>query len=193
MFKPLILSLLLVGSIGAAQAASTTYTIEPTHTQVLFTYSHFGFSNITLRFDTVEGTISYDPAAPAKSTVNVSIPTASISTGVAKFDEHIKAPDFFDVAKYPTATFKSTKVESVAKDKLKVTGNLTIHGVTKPVVMDASVNKVGMHGYAKVPAAGFDGVIKIKRSDFGVGAYAPAVGDDVTIKITVEALGTKAK
>jgi polyisoprenoid-binding protein YceI len=193
MLKPLFLSLLLVSSIGAAQAASTTYTLEPTHTQVLFSYSHLGFSNITLRFDTVEGTITYDPAAPAKSTVNVTIPTASISTGVAKFDEHIKAPDFFDVAKYPTATFKSTKVAAAGQGKLKVTGDLMIHGVTKSVVMDVTTNKIGTHPRANVPAAGFDGAIKIKRSDFGVGAYAPAVGDDVTIKITVEALGPKAK
>jgi polyisoprenoid-binding protein YceI len=192
MLKPLFLSLMLVGSIGAAQAAGTTYNIEPTHTQVLFSYSHFGFSNITLRFDKVEGSIVYDAAAPAKSSVTVTIPTASVNTGVAKFDEHIKSPDFFDVAKYPAATFKSTKVVAAGKGKLQVTGDLTIHGVTKSVVMDASVNKVGVHPYAKVPAAGFDGSIKIKRSDFGMGAYTPAVSDDVTIKITVEALAPKA-
>jgi polyisoprenoid-binding protein YceI len=191
MLKPFLLSLLLVSGIGAANAASTTYTIEPTHTQVQFTYTHFGFSNITLRFDQVEGSIVHDAAAPAKSTVNVTIPTASLSTGVAKFDEHIKSPDFFDVAKFPTATFKSTKVVALGKGKLKVTGDLMIHGVTKSVVMDVTTNKLGIHGYAKVPAAGFDASIKIKRSDFGVGAYAPAVSDDVTIKITVEALAAK--
>ncbi len=192
MLKPFLLSVMLVGGIGAAQAASTTYTIEPTHTQVLFSYSHLGFSNITLRFDKVEGSIVYDAAAPAKSSVSVSIPTDSVNTGVAKFDEHIKSPDFFDVAKYPTATFKSTKVVAAGKGKLQVTGDLTIHGVTKSVVMNATVNKIAEHPMRKVPAAGFDGSIKIKRSDFGMGAYTPAVGDDVTIKITVEALGPKA-
>jgi polyisoprenoid-binding protein YceI len=192
MLKPFLLSVMLVGGIGAAQAASTTYTIEPTHTQVLFSYSHLGFSNITLRFDKVEGSIVYDAAAPAKSSVSVSIPTDSVNTGVAKFDEHIKSPDFFDVAKYPTATFKSTKVVAAGKGKLQVTGDLTIHGVTKSVVMNATVNKTAEHPMRKVPAAGFDGSIKIKRSDFGMGAYTPAVGDDVTIKITVEALGPKA-
>lgn len=192
MLKPFLLSVMLVGGIGAAQAASTTYTIEPTHTQVLFSYSHLGFSNITLRFDKVEGSIVYDAAAPAKSSVSVSILTDSVNTGVAKFDEHIKSPDFFDVAKYPTATFKSTKVVAAGKGKLQVTGDLTIHGVTKSVVMNATVNKIAEHPMRKVPAAGFDGSIKIKRSDFGMGAYTPAVGDDVTIKITVEALGPKA-
>jgi polyisoprenoid-binding protein YceI len=185
-FKRLALASLLAVAAFGAQAADK-YNIDPTHTQVEFTYSHLGFSNITGRFDTVEGDFLFDPADPTKSSVSITIPVSSMSTGVAKLDEHLQKPDFFDAAAFPTATFKSTGVTAAGEGQLKVAGDLTIHGVTRPVVLDVTINKIGEHPMAKVPAAGFDATTTIKRSDFGVGAYVPMVGDEVRIDITVEA------
>lgn len=188
--KRLALASLLVFATLPAFAAEP-YAIDPTHTQVEFTYSHFGFSNITGRFDQVESEFLFDPADPAASSVKVTIPMASLSTGVAKLDEHLKTADFFDVAQFPTATFASTGVTVAGEGKLAVAGELTIHGVTRPVVMDVTINKVGTHPMTQAPAAGFDAAFTIKRSEFGVGAYAPAVSDEVRIEITVEAQKAK--
>jgi polyisoprenoid-binding protein YceI len=146
-----------------------------------------GFSNITGRFDTVQGEFLFDPADPTQSSVSITIPVESISTGVDKLDEHLLKADFFDAATYPTATFKSTGVTAAGEGALKVAGDLTIHGVTRPVVLDVTINKVGEHPMRKVPAAGFDASTTILRSDYGVGGYVPVVGDEVRIDITVEA------
>ncbi|TNJ32841.1 YceI family protein [Arenimonas terrae] len=185
MFKRLVLASLLAVAAFGAQAADR-YTIDPTHTQVEFTYSHFGFSNITGRFDTVESEFLFDAQDPTQSSVKVTIPMASLSTGVEKLDAHLLNADFFDAEKFPTATFTSTAVTAAGEGQLKVAGDLTIHGVTRPVVLDVTINKIGEHPMAKTPAAGFDARTVIKRSDFGVGGYAPAVSDEVTIEITVE-------
>ena len=183
-------TLVLAGLFALATApafAADAYKIDPTHTQVEFTYSHFGFSNITGRFDKVESEFAFDAADPSQSSVSVTIPMDSISTGVAKLDEHLLSADFFDAAQYPTATFTSTGVTVAGEGKLAVAGDLTIHGVTRPVVMDVTINKVGEHPMSKKQAAGFDASFEIKRSEFGVGGYAPAVSDEVRIEITVEA------
>lgn len=176
-----------------AFAATTAYTLDPGHTQVVFSWNHFGYSNPTAQFGKVEGTLEFDQADPTQSSVNVDIKIASINSNVAKFDEHLKSADFFDVAKFPAATFKSTKVEKgSAPDQLKVSGDLTIHGVTHPATLDVKVNKVGEHPMRKAPAVGFDASTTIKRSDFGIGKYAPNVSDEVKIAITVEAIEAKA-
>ncbi|WP_290887357.1 YceI family protein [Arenimonas sp.] len=185
-FQRLALASLLAVAAFGAQAADK-YDIDPTHTQVEFTYSHMGFSNITGRFDTVQGEFLFDPANPTQSSVNITIPVESISTGVDKLDEHLLKADFFDAATYPTATFKSTGVTAAGEGALKVAGDLTIHGVTRPVVLDVTINKIGEHPMRKVPAAGFDATTTILRSDYGVGGYVPVVGDEVRIDITVEA------
>lgn len=190
MFKRLALATLLTVAFLPAFAADK-YAIDPTHTQVEFTYSHFGFSNITGRFDQVESEFYFDAADPTQSSVKVTIPMASLSTGVEKLDEHLLTADFFDAAQFPTATFTSTGVTAAGEGKLKVAGDLTIHGVTRPVVMDVTINKVGTHPMTKANAAGFDASFDIKRSEFGVGGYAPAVSDEVRIEITVEAQQAK--
>jgi polyisoprenoid-binding protein YceI len=125
--------------------------------------------------------------------VEVTLPLANLDTHVSALDEHLKKPDFFDADKYPVVTFKSTRVEPLGGNKFKVTGDLTVHGVTKPVVLDATLNKAGMQPMLKVPAVGFDATGTIKRSDFGVGAYVPNVSDEVQIRITTEAEAGKAK
>ena len=176
----------LLATGTAVQAAPVTYTLDPGHTMVLFSWNHFGFSNPTANLNQVDGTLVYDEAAPTKATVDVTLPLSGLDTFVPKLDEHLKSADFLDAAKYPTVTFKSTKVTSAGKDKLKVTGDLTVHGVTKPVTLDVTVNKVGPHPMMKVQTAGFDATATIKRSDFGVGAYVPNVSDEIKIRITTE-------
>lgn len=171
-----------------AFAKPVVYTIDPSHAQVQFTYSHFGYSNITGRFDTLEGTITYDPSEPAASSVEVKVSTSSVSTGVAKLDEHLRTADFLDTAAFGDATFKSTKVEEAGTGKLKVSGDLTIHGVTLPATFDVTINSVGEHAMKKKPAAGFDATGTIDRTTFGIDKYAQATGNDVKLSITAEAL-----
>lgn len=182
----------LLATAFATQAAPVTYQLDPSHTMVLFSWNHFGFSNPTADLGIGKGTLVFDAADPAKSSVDVTMPLAKLDTHVSALDEHLKKPDFFDAAKYPMVTFKSTKVEALGGDHFKVTGNLTVHGVTKPVVLDATLNKSGQHPMLKVPAIGFDATATIKRSDFGVGAYVPAVSDEIQIRITTEAHAGKA-
>lgn len=190
--KRFVFAALLALSSSTAFAADR-YEIDPTHTQVQFGYSHFGYSHITGRFDQVKGEFLFDAADPTKSSIEVSIPVASISTGVAKLDEHLQSADFFDTGKFPEATFKSGSITVVSEGKLAVAGELTIHGVSKPVVLDVTINKAGQHPMTKVLAAGFDASTTLKRSDFGVGAYAPAVSDEVSIRITLEAQKAEAQ
>lgn len=184
--KRFLLASLLAVASASAFAAPVPYTLDPNHTQIQFSYNHFGFSNITGRFDKFEGDFQFDAAHPEKSSVSVTIPIDSVDMGVEKLDAHLKTPDFFDAAKFPTMSFHSTKVSKVDGHHLRVAGDLSIHGVTKPVVLNVTINKIGEHPMAKVAAAGFDASTKIKRSDFGVGNYAPAVSDEVTIHITTE-------
>lgn len=175
----------------AIQIASGTYKLDPSHTDVLVQWNHMGFSNPSAHFGNAEGTLVFDSADVTKSTVEVKLPLSGLNSFTAKFDEHLKSADFFDAAKFPAATFKSTKVEAAGTNKLTVTGDLTIKDITKPVVLDVTINGGGEHPMAKVPAAGFDATTTIKRTDFGVGAYAPNVSDEVKVRITTEATGEK--
>lgn len=187
--KRLLLAVaLFAGIAGAAQAAK--YDIDARHTQVFFTYNHFGYSNITGRFTEVSGTFDFDAKDPTKSSIEVQLPISSVSTGVVKMDEHLRSPDMFDEAQFPTASFKSTKVTSAGGNKLKVAGDLTIHGVTRPVVLDVTVNSTAPK--RDTPAAGFDATTTIKRSDFDVKFMLPAVADEVKLSITMEAKAAEA-
>jgi polyisoprenoid-binding protein YceI len=178
---------------SASASAATTYTLDPNHTQVQFVWNHYGFSNLTAQFGKVEGTLDFDASDPAKSTVSATVTMASVDTNSKKLDEKIVAADYFDVTKFPTATFKSTHVEKGATpDRLKVTGDLTIHGVTKPVMLDVSVIRVGDHPMRKAPAAGFDATATIKRSDFGITNYLPMAADEIKLHIVAEAVEAKA-
>ncbi|WP_049623095.1 YceI family protein [Frateuria defendens] len=183
----------LLGAAVSAQADPVTYKLDPTHTMVLFSWNHFGFSNPSANLGLSEGTLVFDEKSPAKSSVDVTLPLSNLDTFVPKLDEHLKKPDFLDAEKYPTVTFKSTKVQALGGGKFKVTGDLTVHGVTKPVVLDAKLNKVGEHPMAKVPAIGFDATASLKRSDFGVGAFVPNVSDEIKIRITTEARAAATK
>lgn len=177
----------------AAFATPHTYTMDPGHTQVMFTWSHFGFSNPTANFNTVKGTLTYDPAHPSHSSVQVSMPVSSIDTHVPALDEHLKSDDFFNAKKYPMVTFKSTKVTPAGAHKLTVVGNLTVHGKTHPVTLHATLNKMGMQPMEKKPAIGFSATGTLKRSWFGVDKYVPMVSDTIHLRITVEALENSTK
>ncbi|WP_119719348.1 YceI family protein [Cognatilysobacter tabacisoli] len=192
MFKRLTLAAALAAASFAATAAPVAYKMDANHTSVVASWSHFGFSNPIANFGQVDGVINYDPQNVGQSSVNVTIPLAGLDTRVAKFDEHLRSADFFDAAKFPTITFKSTRVEAAGDRKLRVFGDLTIKGITKPAVLDVTINKIGEQPMAKRPAAGFDASTVIKRSDFGVDKYAPNVSDEVTITITTEAVVAKA-
>jgi polyisoprenoid-binding protein YceI len=190
MKRPLIAAALALAST-VAFAAPLTYKIDANHTDVVASWSHFGFSNPIAHFGKVDGSITYDPANVGASKVEVTIPLSGLNSHVADFDAHLRSADFFDADKFPTITFKSTSVKAAGKGKLKVTGDLTIKGTTKPVVLDVTINKVAVQPMAKREAAGFSATATIKRSDFGVGLYAPNVSDAVKLSITTEAIVPK--
>lgn len=191
MRKSLILATALLLT-GNAVAAPVSYKIDPNHTEVIAGWSHFGFSTPTARLSQIEGVIVYDADKVAKSSVNVTLPLAGLNSGIPDLDEHLRSADFFDATTYPTITFVSTSVEAAGEGKLRVTGDLTVHGVTRPVVLDATLNKVGEHPMGKRAAIGFDGSTTIKRSEFGLNKYVPNVSDEVTLRITTEAMVPKA-
>jgi polyisoprenoid-binding protein YceI len=188
-----ILGVALAAASAYAFAAPVTYTIDPAHTDVIAQWNHLGFSNPIAHFGQVEGTITYDPDNVAASSVEVVLPMAGLSSHVPAFDKHLRSDDFFDAEKFPQATFKSTAVESAGEGKLKITGDLTIKDITRPVVLDATINKVGTHPMTSQPAAGFDAVATLKRTDFDLGMNVPHVSDEVQLRITTEAAVPKAK
>ncbi|WP_338759514.1 YceI family protein [Massilia sp. METH4] len=170
-----------------ALAAPKIYTADATHTFPRFSYSHLGFSSQQSTFNKTSAEVVFDQAAK-KASVDVSIDMKSVNTGSALFNEHIQAPDFFDTAKFPTATFKSTSVAFEGDRPVRVDGNLTIKGITRPVALTVTSFQAKPHPMMKKDAIGANAYTVIKRSEFGAGAYAPAVGDDVRIDISFEAL-----
>jgi polyisoprenoid-binding protein YceI len=189
--KRLLAAAALALATTVAFAAPLTYKIDANHTDVIASWSHFGFSNPIAHFGKVDGFITYDPAKVGDSKVEVTIPLSGLNSHVEAFGEHLRSDDFFDAANHPNITFKSTSVKSAGKDKLAVTGDLTIKGITKSVTLDVTINKLGVQPMAKREAAGFEATTTIKRSDFGVGKYAPNVSDEVKISITTEAIVPK--
>jgi polyisoprenoid-binding protein YceI len=179
-------------AIASAPLHAMTYTFETGHTQGVIRWNHLGFANPSAQFSLVEGTLDFDPASLAKSSVQVTIPLAAMSTGVPDLNSDFRSADFFDLDKFPTATFKSTKVEKTGKpDRLKVTGDLNLHGITRPVILDVTINKIGTNPRNQLPTIGFEATAMLKRSDFGLGRYVPQVSDAVDLHITAEAAEAK--
>jgi polyisoprenoid-binding protein YceI len=175
-------------ALASCSLGATTYTLESKHSMGTIRWGHLDFSNPTAQFNQIEGTLEFDPAAPARSTVMVTIPLSHLTSGVPDLDEDLRSPTFFDLARYPAATFTSTRVETTGMaNQLKVTGNLSLRGVTKPVTLDVTINKVGTNPRLHLPAVGFEATATLKRSDFGMGKYVPQVSDEVTIHITSQA------
>ena len=173
-------------AVEAIKPVSGTYQLDPSHTDVLAQWTHFGFSQPSAQFGISEGALTWDADDVSKSSVQVTMPVTAINSFVAKLDEHLKGGDFFDAAKFPNATFKSTSVAAAGTNKLTVTGDLTIKDITRPVTLDVTLNGAGEYPMLKKQAIGFSATATIKRSDFGVGAYAPNVSDEVQLRITTE-------
>ncbi|MCH7310920.1 YceI family protein [Acinetobacter sp. ANC 4805] len=189
--KTLSLGLAITLASSVTLAAPVDYKIDPTHTATVFSWNHFGFSTPSANFTNIQGVIKVDNEKPANSSVEVTIPLSSVNTNVAALDKEFQEEAWFNAAKYPNITFKSTKVETKDKKHFKITGNLTVKGVTKPVVLNAILNKQGEHPMAKVPAIGFNATTSFDRSAFGIGNYVPNVGDKITVNITTEATAVK--
>lgn len=182
-------TLSLLGALAAvpAFAASNTYVLDPSHSQIVFDYNHLGYSTSYGMFSGFEGKIAFDDADPAKSAVEVSFPVKTMLTGWQERFDHLMNKDFFDATDEELVTFKSTAIEVTGEKTAKITGDLTLNGVTKPVVLDAVLNQLGEHPMAKKPWAGFSATAQVKRSDYNLGQFAPFVSDEVNLNISVEA------
>lgn len=165
---------------------SGDYALEDTHGYITFSYSHLGFSTPHISFNKFTVDLQADSANPANSKISVVIDATSIDSRVDEFDEHLNGSDYFDTANHPTITFNSTGIEQSSDTMLVVTGDLTIKGVAKPVTLNVTINKAADHPMRKVPTIGISAGGKLSRTEFGLGKFAPVVGDEVTLYITAE-------
>ena len=188
-FAPLLLAAALA---SANSMAADTYVIDSAHSLQIFKYQHLGLSFARGRFDKTSGSITLD-AGKKTGSADVSIDVNSINTGVAKLDEHLKGKDFFDAAQFPAITFKSSEFKFKGDQPESVAGDLTIHGVTKPVTLTITNFACKDHPMAKLPACAANATAHIKRSEFGVGGYVPMVSDEVELDLEVEAIQKPAK
>jgi polyisoprenoid-binding protein YceI len=185
-----LLSVVMLFSFTSHVSANSTYVIDTAgvHYYAGFQISHLGFSTMHGRFDTLSGTIKYDDAEPTNSQVNVTIKASSINTNMAKRDAHLKSPDFFNVEEFSDITFVSTKFVKTGEKTAQMTGNLTMMGVTKSITLDTTLVNIGANPFSKAQTAAWSARGTIKRSDFGSKYGAPAIGDEVTLIIDIEAL-----
>ena len=173
-------------SLANFSVPSGTYELEKTHGYITFSYNHLGFSTPHVGFNSFDVSLEADAEDPSKSSVQVTIDAASIDSRVDEFDKHLNGPDYFDTEKHPEITFSSTSMTSTGENTFAVAGDLTIKGVTKPIVLNATINKADKHPLRGVPTIGLSASGTVSRTEMGLGAYVPAVGDEVTINITVE-------
>ncbi|MCW9044526.1 MAG: YceI family protein [Pseudopelagicola sp.] len=187
MKTPMIAAALVLGA-GIASAEPVAYTLDPSHSQILFSYNHLGFSTTYGMFAGFEGQIMFDKDAPAASSVSVAFPVRSMLTGWEERFAHFMSADFFAASEDEMVTFVSTGIEVTGETTAQITGDLTLNGVTKAVVLDAVLNQSGDHPMAGKPWAGFDATTTLVRSDYGLGEFAPYVSDDVEVMISIEAM-----
>ena len=173
-----------VASADASKVEAGVYNIEPEHSRITFGVSHMGFTNYYGEFRNASGLLTLDPTKPDSSSVDVKIPTGSVMVPNAKLKEELDGDQWLDAAKYPDITFKSTKVAKTGADTAKVTGEFTVHGVTKPLNLNVKFNGDGTNPLDKTYTSGFEATGMIKRSDYGVKTYVPLIGDDVDIMIS---------
>jgi len=185
---PLIAAALTTLVATSVAAAPEKYVLDNSHSQILFSYNHLGFSTTWSMFSGFGGEIMFDADAPASSSVSVSMPLKSMYTGWEKRFEHFMSPDFFDATDDSMVSFTSTAIEVTGENTALITGDLVINGVSKPVVLDAMLNQAGEHPMAGKPWLGFTASTKILRSEFGVGKFAPYVGDELNVMISIEAM-----
>lgn len=185
--KSLVLAAAVLSTSATVALAAERYTLDPSHSQVLFSYNHLGYSTTFGMFSGFEGEIMFDQDDPAKSSVNVSMPTKSMFTGWEQREGHFMSDDFFGATDKDVITFVSTSIEVTGDATALITGDLTMNDVTKSVVLDATLNQAGTHPQAGKEWAGFDATTTLVRSDFGLGAYAPYVSDEVAVQLSIEA------
>ena len=191
--KSLLLTAALAFSATAIFAAPDSYTVDPSHSQVAFSYNHAGYSTTYGLFSGFEGEIVFDQEDPARSSVRVSIATEKMLTGWGdRDDQFLKSGDFFKTADHPAVTFTSTSIEVTGEKTARISGDLTLNGVTKEVVLDAALNAVvdayPFPPFAGKKAAGFSATTTLLRSEFGLGLFAPFIGDKVELRISIEAI-----
>ncbi|MFM1982167.1 MAG: hypothetical protein RJB22_886 [Pseudomonadota bacterium] len=174
----------LPGQVDASRVEAGTYMVDNHHAQIQWTVNHFGFNDYFGIFGQPTGSLTIDPAKPNDAKVKITIPVTELATSRADLTKHMMTPDFLDAAKFPTASFESTKVEA-SGTRAKITGNLTLLGVTKPVVLDAEFTGAGKNPMSQKATIGFHGTTTLKRSDWGMAKYVPMVGDDVKINISI--------
>ena len=173
---------------GIASAEPVAYTLDASHSQILFSYNHLGFSTTYGMFSGFEGEIAFDKEDPAASSVSVAFPVREMMTGWEERFAHFMSEDFFGADENEMVTFVSTGIEVTGETTAKITGDLTLNGVTKSVVLDAALNQAGEHPMAGKDWAGFDATTTLVRSDYGLGKFAPYVSDEVEVMISVEAM-----
>ncbi|GJD77517.1 YceI family protein [Methylobacterium gregans] len=192
---PLALGLLAAPALAQNAEGPTTdpnqvrpgaYVLDPAHGKITWSLSHLGYSTYFGQITDVTGEATLDPKEPAKSRLSVTIRTDSVSGLNPKLDQHLKTPDFFDTRQFPTATFRATSVEPTGPTTARVVGDLTLKGVTKSAAFDATFNQAGISPVDKQYTVGFDGRAVIKRSDFGISAFLPILGDEVTLRLEGE-------
>lgn len=178
---------LTLGTATTALAAPETFDLDPSHSQILFSYDHLGYSTTWNMFSGFGGKIEFDQEDPAASSVTVSIPVRSLFTGWEERFEHFMGDEFFAATEDEMIGFQSTGIEVTGENTAKITGDLTLNGVTKPVVLDAVLNKHAPNPMTGKDALGFNATTTLIRSEFGLGQAAPYVGDEVSVSISVEA------
>jgi len=178
------LALLGTGSL----ADSVKYNLDPSHSQIVFSYDHIGFSTTYGMFSGFAGEINFDETDPATSSVSVSMQARSMITGWEARLGHFMSPDFFDAADDEMVSFRSTSIEVTGENTALIIGDLSLNGVTKSVTLDAKLNKADTHPMANKRWLGFDATTELKRSDYGLGAFAPVISDKVDVKISLEAM-----
>ncbi|MCL6283124.1 YceI family protein [Ruegeria sp. 2012CJ41-6] len=186
--KTTLFAAALATAATAGYAAPEKYILDSSHSQVVFDYNHLGFSTTYGMFSGFEGEIMFDAENPADSSISVAIPVMSMFTGWEKREEHIMSDDFFGASEGDLVTFTSTGIEVTGEDTAKITGDLTMNGITKSLVLDAKLNQAAEHPMASKPWLGFDATTTLVRSEFEVGKIAPFVSDEVNVFISIEAM-----
>ncbi len=186
--KKTLLAAALLAMPFAAQAEPEAYVLDASHSQILFSYNHLGYSTTWGMFSGFEGEIQFDQEDPANSSVNVSFPVRSMFTGWEGRFEHFMSADFFGAAEDEMVSFTSTGIEVTGDSTANITGDLTLNGVTKPVTLAATLTQTGDHPMEGKPWAGFNASTTLVRSEFELGMFAPYVSDEVEVQISIEAM-----
>lgn len=187
--KTSVAALVLAGAASTAAASPEAYVLDASHSQIVFTYNHMGLSTTTTVFSGFDGELNLDQKSPANSSVEVSFPVTTMLTGWQERFDHFMSADFFNATVNTDVSFESTEIEVTGDTTANITGDLTINGITKPIVLAAVLNAtMDEHPMAKKPWAGFDATATVLRSDYGMGAFVPFVSDEVAVQISIEAM-----